>query len=168
VLSARQILPLPEAEDYLVRRRRREQEQEAARQQPTEGSWDVYGGRYPDHQVLIARALYDRITRYVDEHDLPWTPALRSWWLGYKRPGGYYVTTIGLRVGKPIEYAVKLPVGPEKLQLINPYPQLETRWDEAVRQWTWLIPAVNQVPDVSLALDISRKHQPEKGPMRAS
>jgi hypothetical protein len=29
ILSARQLLPLPEAEDYLVRRRRREQEEEA-------------------------------------------------------------------------------------------------------------------------------------------
>jgi hypothetical protein len=149
VPTARQILPLPEAEDYLVRRRRREQEQEVARRQPAEGSWESYGSHYPADQVVIARSLYDGITRYVDEHDLPWTPALRSWWLGYKRPGGYYVTTIGLRVEKPIEYTVKLPADPQKLGLVNPYPQLETRWDEATRQWTWLVPTPDQVPDVA-------------------
>jgi len=168
VLSARQIIPLPEAQDYLVRRRRKEQEHETARQQPTEGSWDIYGTQLPAERVAIARELYDRVTRYVDDHELPWTPALRSWWLGYKRSGGYYVTTIGLRVEKPIEYAVKLPSSPERLGLQNPYPHLGTRWDETVRQWTWLIPTIDQVPDVAPAIDISRKYQPDKGPMKAA
>jgi len=166
VLSARQIIPLPEAEDYLVRRRRKEQEHEAARREPAEGSWDSYAKEYPAEQVAIARELWDRVTRYVDEQDLQWTPVLRAAWLGYKRAGGYYVTTIGLRAEKPIEYVVKLPTDPDSLGLQNPYPTLETRWDADIRQWTWLVPSLHEVPDVAPAIDTSRRYQPEKGPMK--
>jgi len=167
VLSARQIIPLPEAEDYLVRRRRKEQEHGAVRQQVTEGSWEDYTQRFPAERVAVARELYDRITRYVDDHDLPWTPALRAWWLGYKRAGGYYIPVIALRVEKPIEFAVKLPTSPDELGLANPYPQLEERWDATNRQWTWTVPTIEQVPDVAIAIDISRQHQPVTGPMKA-
>ncbi len=167
VLSSRQIIPLPEAEDYLVRRRRKEQEHEATRAQPIEASWEGYAKQFPDERVAVAKVLWDSITRYVGNHDLPWTPALRSWWLGYTRGGGYYVTTISLRVEKPIEYNVKLPAGPDELGLENPYPQLETRWDAGVRQWAWLVPTLADVPDVAAAIDISRASQPEKGPMKA-
>ena len=167
VLSARQIIPLPEAEDYLVRRRRKEQEHGAVRRQAAEGSWEEYAERFPAERVAVARELYDRITRYVDDHDLPWTPALRAWWLGYKRAGGYYVPVIALRVEKPIEFAVKLPASPDKLGLANPYPQLKSRWDEGTRQWAWLVPTLDQVPDVAIAIDVSREHQPVTGPMKA-
>ena len=166
VVSSRQIIPLPEAEDYLVRRRRKEQEHESVRAQPAEASWDSYKARFPSDQIAIARELWDRVTRYVDELELPWTPALRSWWLGYKRAGGYYVTTIGLRVEKPIEFNVKLPLDPGELGLENPYPQLETRWDAGVRQWAWLVARLDEVPDVAPAIDASRRYQPEKGPMK--
>ena len=76
VLTARQILPLPEAEDYLVRRRRKEQEEDLAREQPAEGSWDSYESRFPLERVAVARSLFERLTRYVDEHDLDADPPL--------------------------------------------------------------------------------------------
>jgi hypothetical protein len=167
VLSSRQIIPLPEAEDYLVRRRRKEQEHGAVRQQAAEGSWEDYAERFPAERVAVARELYDRITRYVDDQDLPWTPALRAWWLGYKRAGGYYVPVIHLRVEKPVDFAVKLPASPDTLGLANPYPQLEARWDDGVREWSWLIPTLADTPDVAVALNISRKHQPLSGAMKA-
>jgi hypothetical protein len=167
VLTARQILPLPEAEDYLVRRRRKEQEEDLARQQPSEGSWDSYEARFPHEQVTVARSVFEKLGRYVDEHELAWTPTLRSWWLGYKRAGGYYVAIINLRVEKPIEFMVKLPASPERLGLENPYPHLKTRWEEATRQWGWALPTLGDVPDVTPAVDIARQHQPEKGPMPA-
>jgi hypothetical protein len=167
VLTARQILPLPEAEDYLVRRRRKEQEEDLARQQPSEGNWDSYDERFPHERVAVARSLFEKLARYVEEHDLAWTPALRSWWLGYKRAGGYYVAVINLRVEKPIEFMVKLPTSPERLGLKNPYPRLASRWEPSTRQWGWAVPTLGVVPDIAPAVDIARKHQPEKGPMPA-
>jgi hypothetical protein len=117
--------------------------------------------------VAVARRLFEGIARYVEEHDLAWTPSLRSWWLGYKRPGGYYVAVINLRVEKPIEFMVKLPGRPERLALQDPYPHLTSRWEQATRQWGWLINSVEEVPDVAVAIDLAREHQPAKGPMPA-
>lgn len=165
VLVARQILPLPEAEDYLVRRRRKEQEENAVRQQPIEGSWDSYEARFPPERVSVARRLFEKLTAYVDEQGLAWTPSLRSWWLGYKRAGGYYVAVINLRVEKPIEFMVKLPASPDQLGLANPYPSLENRWEASTRQWGWLVQSVEELPDLTLALALARAHQPERGPM---
>ncbi len=167
ILVARQIIPLPEAEDYLVRRRRKEQEEDVVRRQPAEASWDGYEKQFPPEHVAVARRIFEGLTRYVEQHDLAWTPVLRSWWLGYKRPGGYYVPIINLRVEKPIEFMVKLPASPDVLGLQNPYPQLASRWEQSTRQWGWLIPSVEDLPDVALAVDLAREHQPEKGPMPA-
>ena len=165
VISARQLLPLPEAEDYLVRRRRKEQEEEQGRASPTEWTWEAYAAQLEPERLGVVRRLFDQVTRYVEEQALPWTPTLRAWWLGYQRPGRYYVPVITLRRENPIEFAVKVPDDPDRLKLTNPYPHLKTWWDGANRQWTWAIPSPDDVPDVSLALELSRKLQPERGPM---
>lgn len=165
VISARQLLPLPETEDYLVRRRRKEQEEERARDEPTEWTWEGYAARFPERQLTIARRAFEQLTRYVDEHQLPWTPAFRAGWLGYQRPGGYYVPLIALHRANPIEFSVKLPDDPTRLGLANPYPQLKSRWDDSSRQWTWAIPSADDVPDLSVALKLSSELQPESGPM---
>jgi hypothetical protein len=165
VLAARQLLPLPEAEDYLVRRRRKEQEEERARLEPTEWSWESYEEQFPAEQLAVAKRVFEDLTRYVQDHQLPWTPALRSWWLGFKRPGGYYVPLINLRRENPIEFAVKLPDSPERLGLTDPYPHLKSSWQPSARQWMWAIPTLDDVPDVSHAIDLSRQFQPDKGPM---
>jgi hypothetical protein len=165
VISARQLLPLPEAEDYLVRRRRKDQEEEKALEAPSDWTWDGYAARFPPQQLAVARRLFDQITRYVEQHQLEWTPALRAWWLGYQRAGGYYVPLITLRRENAIEFAVKVPDDPDRLTLTNPYPSLKTWWDADNRQWTWAIPSPDDVPDVSRALELSRSLQPERGPM---
>lgn len=165
ILTARQLLPLPEAEDYLVRRRRKEREEERARQEPQEWTWESYQEHFPAEQLAIARRVFDDLTRYVQDNQLPWTPALRSWWLGYKRPGGYYVPVINLKRENPTEFGVKLPDSPERLGLDDPYPQLKSRWDAAHREWRWAIPTLDDIPDVRLAIELSRRFQPDKGPM---
>lgn len=164
VISSRQLLPLPEAEDYLVRRRKKELEEDQARQGPLEGTWDSYAQQLPPGQLAIARGLYEGITAYVAHHELSWTPTLRSWYLGYKRPGGYYVAVIQLHTAKPIGFAVKMPGDPDEIPEPNPYPQLTASWNDHAREWTWDVPTVDDVPDVALALDISRKYLPESGP----
>jgi hypothetical protein len=166
VITARRLIPLPEAEDYLVRRRRKEQEEERARDEPAEWTWEGYKSKYPSDQLAIARRLFDELTDYVQEHQLPWTPALRYSWLGYKRPGDYYVPLIKLRVEGPIVFAVKLPASPEELGLESPYPNLKDSWNQHSREWSWAIHSLDDVPDVHPAVDISSGFQPEKGPMQ--
>lgn len=65
VLSARQLLPLPEAEDYLVRRRRKEQEEEETRQQAVDWTWDMYKEILSPGHVATARELFRRLEEYV-------------------------------------------------------------------------------------------------------
>lgn len=165
VLSARQLLPLPEAEDYLVRRRRKEQEEEETRQHAVDWTWEMYGEILSPEHVAVARELFRRIERYFVEKDLPWTPVFRGWWLGFQRPGQYYVPVVNLRREKPITFAVKIQDDPAKLTLEDPFPELESHWNEADRQWTWAIPSLEHVPDVSKALDLALPFQPERGPM---
>jgi RecB family endonuclease NucS len=167
IISSRQIIPLPEAEDYLVRRRRKEQQEEQVRQEASEYTWEMYEQRYPVSQVAIARELFSGIEHYATDHELPWPwrPALRSYYMGFQRPGDYYVVVIGLRSEKPVQLAVKLPDDPARLNVANPYPELTEYWDAHNRQWCWDVPSLDRVPDVARALDISVSFQPLTGPM---
>jgi serine/threonine protein kinase len=132
-------------------------------------SWENYAARFPSERIAVAQKLWEDLTRYVEERNLPWTPAAPPgrWWLGYKRVGGYYVATIALWTERPVEFAVKLPSSPQQLDLSNPYPRLDNWWDAKHKVWIWAVPGVTDVPDVRRALDISRDYQPDTGPMRS-
>lgn len=150
-----------------MRRRRKEQQEEQVRQEATEYTWELYEEKYPDGQVAIARELFSRIDHYATDHEMPWPwhPALRSYYMGFQRPGGYYVALVGLRSEKPLQFAVKLPDDPARLDLVNPYPELADYWDEHNRQWCWDLPSLDRIPDISQALDIALSFQPLTGPM---
>ena len=110
VLSTRQLLPLPEAADYLVRRARKEREEDRPRQEPpADWTWDMYTEFLSPERVEDARLLFEQMTDYVERHQLQWQSALRNAYFGYKRSGGYYVFVVQLHTGKPIEFGVKLP-----------------------------------------------------------
>lgn len=164
VLIVRQLLPLPETEDFLVRRRIKEQEEQKARS-VAEWTWEMYEDTYPADRVAIARALFKRMEAYVAANGLSWVPALRSGWLGFMRPGNYYVPGIDLSKTRPVQFWVKMPDDPAAHGLANPYPTLETSWDGRERQWNWVITSLDEVPDVALALDLSVPLQPKTGPM---
>jgi hypothetical protein len=132
---------------------------------PTDETWATYAARLPHERLAVARRLFDELERYVEGHHLPWTATLRPWWLGYKRDRRYYVTAIELFVEKPIQFVIKLPASAEELALDNPYPNLESWWDEEHRQWTWAVPSLGAVPDITPAVNLSREFQPETGPM---
>jgi len=169
VLSTRQLLPLPEAADYLVRRARKEREEDRARQEPpADWTWDMYAEFLSPERVKIARLLFEQMTDYVERHQLQWQSVLRNAYFGYKRSGGYYVFVVQLHTGKPIEFGVKLPREPENLGVANPYPNLRSAWYSYSRQWMWEIPSVAEIPDLSRAMDIARDLQPITGAMPRS
>lgn len=165
ILLSREIIPLPAVEDYLVRRRRKAQEEEEGRRQVIDYTWEDYAQRYPANQVAIARELYRRVEAYVSERDLPWVPTLRSHYLGFQRPGSYYVPVIELYAERPVQLSAKFPDSPERLGIVNPYPDLSQVWIPGNRQWRFDIPTLEDVPDVAKLLDLSRPYQPETGPM---
>lgn len=165
VLLAKQLLPLPEAETYLVQVRRKQQEQEKAAATATEYTWEMYEAAFPAGHVAIAKELFQQMQNYVDGRKLPWEPAIRSYWLGFQRPGDYFVIGAGIQKMKPVEFWVKLPADPVVMGLADPYTELESRWDERNRQWSWSIPTLEQVPDITPAAELSEQYQPATGPM---
>lgn len=60
---------------------------------------------------------------------------------------------------------MKIPAAPGELGLANPYPELEVSWGEAERDWGWTVPSIEQIPDVSVAIDLVRRFHPENGPL---
>jgi hypothetical protein len=74
---------------------------------------------------------------------------------------------ITLRRASPILFRIKLPRPPSDLGIENPFPRLTDSWDPRSKEWSWEIPEPAQLPDVGIAIDIARDHQPTGGPMRA-
>ncbi len=132
--------------------------------------WQYYETALSSDRYAIARELFERIERAVAERGLPWTPVLRRGHLAFQRPQGYGVIGLDLFREKPIELWIKLPLSPDELRKLghaveDPYPELNSHWDVGNKQWEWQIPAGNDVPDVSAAIDLTAKYQPESGPM---
>src|SRR5438034_1384256 len=128
----------------------------------------MYGSAFPPERVQVARELFRQMEEYVHKHDLDWTPVLRSSWLGFQRPGGYYVPVIALSRQRPVNFAVKVPDDPDRLGLTSPYPDLRSWWNSADRQWHWEVEAIDAIPVVAKAIDLARPFQPATGPMPAA
>jgi hypothetical protein len=107
----------------------------------------------------------DEIARALSERDLEWRPVFRHSWIQFQRSGGYGVVTVYLRRELPVLLRVKLPRTPGELGLDNPYPDLAERWEERSKEWSWEVPSPNALPEVGIAVDITRRYQPPAGPM---
>jgi hypothetical protein len=144
-----------------------EAQQRKGRGATRDWSWEEYEQELgiPPDRLATAKACFENIRDAITQRGLPWQPKFRNGYLGFNRPGDYNTVTVELRTRAPL-VAVKLPDPPESLGLKNPYPRLTQNWDAHNRQWGWFVPDVASVPDFGLAIDISRPHQPETGPMR--
>ena len=132
-----------------------------------EWSWEEYRDEQgiPAEKLETAKACFASIQNALQERGLDWPPVFRGGYFGFQRAGGYHVVVVDLRPRAPL-VSVKLPDSPDQLGLTNPYPDLEDSWDAHNRQWGWSVPTADSVPDLGLAIDFSRPHQPASGPMR--
>jgi hypothetical protein len=132
-----------------------------------EWSWEAYRDEQgmPAEKLDTAKACFASIQDALVQRGLDWQPVFRQGYFGFQRPGGYHVVVVDLRPRVPW-VSIKLPDPPDQLGLQNPYPTLEASWDPDHRQWGWSVPNASAVPDLGLAVDFSRPHQPESGPMR--
>jgi hypothetical protein len=130
-------------------------------------SWDAYREEQgvPEDKLNTAKACFANIQQALGQRELAWQPVFRQGYFGFQRPGGYHVIVVDLRPRVPF-VSVKLPDPPDELGLENPYPSLEHTWDSEHRQWGWSVTDAASVPDLGVAIDFSRPHQPESGPMR--
>jgi hypothetical protein len=132
--------------------------------------WDYYEARLQPDRVALVRSLFERIEKAVEDRDLGWEPRLRSGYLGFQRPGGYHCAGVEIFRERPVDFWIKLPLPPEELRRLghdipNLYPELENRWDASNKQWRWAVPALEAVPDVTPAIELTSRYQPRAGPM---
>lgn len=133
-----------------------------------EWSWEAYESQLHVHpeRLVVGRKLVEAVEEAIAERSLPWQLQFRQGYVAFQRSGGYNVVTVDVWWKKVPRLAVKLPAPPDELDLRSPYPLLVESWDSAEREWGWTVPTVEQVPDVGLAIDLSRTFQPTSGPMK--
>jgi len=135
-----------------------------------EVNWDYYEARLQPDRFALVRALFERIEKATQDHSLGWEPRLRSGYLGFQRPGGYHCAGVDILRERPVDFWIKLPLPPEELRRLghdvpNLYPQLNGRWDAHNKQWRWAVPALDEIPDVAPAIELTGRYQPPAGPM---
>jgi hypothetical protein len=130
--------------------------------------WDYYKQRLQPERLTLVRGLYDRMEQAIAERGLPWEPRLKSGYLGFLRTGGFYCCGVTIRQEAPVEFWIKLPLPPEELRargqdVPDLYPKLECRWDASNKQWTWKVPTLELIPDMSPAIELTSRYQPTSG-----
>ena len=69
-----------------------------------------------------------------------------------------------------MDFWIKLPLAPDELRRLahdipDLYPDLLSRWDASNKQLRWAVPALEAIPDVAPAIQLTRQYQPAAGPM---
>jgi hypothetical protein len=149
--------------------------------------WDYYEARVQPYRLAIARSLFDRIMNTVENHRLGWIPELRSTYFTFQQPRGYdrvgvdiHGSQVRLDSGQvtdqpymhSVNFWIKLPGSPHELRhlthhhLTHLYPALTSAWDAANKQWRWVVPTLEMLPDVTLAIELANHYQPPAPPSR--
>lgn len=135
-----------------------------------EVGWDYYEAQLRPDRVALMRSLFERIATAVEDRNLGWEPRLRPGYFGFQRPGGYHCAGVDIFRERPVDFWIKLPLPPEELRrrghdIPDLYPKLNPRWDAHTKQWRWAVPALEAVPDVAPAIELTNRYQPATGPM---
>lgn len=143
----------------------------SGRASSTDVEWDHYQQTLPADRLAIVCEIYTRMETAIADRNLPWLPKLKASYLGFARPGPYHCCGITLRKTGPIEFWIKLPADPETLRstgtdVTSLYPQLNPHWDAHNKQMTWTAATIEQIPDLSPAISITSRFQPNSGPMQ--
>lgn len=150
------------------------QTEEARRRKPAspavEVGWDDYEAQLQPDRLAVVRDLFDRTQKAIEDRGLGWTPNLRRGYLSFQRAGGYNCVGVDIHRERAVELWIKLPLPPDELRRLGHevpdlYPQLAASWDAANKQWRWAVPALDAVPDVAPAIDLTKPYQPPSGPM---
>jgi hypothetical protein len=131
----------------------------------TDWDWSAYASSLSEDKISLAHALDSAIEAAARERALPWQRVFRRGYIAFQRPGEYNVVVIELWRERPLRLAIKLPLPLLDLGEADPYPTLESAWDAQNKQWNWVIPSLDLIPDVGPAVELTAKYQPASGPM---
>jgi SAM-dependent methyltransferase len=126
-------------------------------------TWQRYAELLPPAQLQLLRTLFDRVAEAISARELAWEPKLRNGHIAFQRFGGYNVVSLDVHPTTIPSVMIKVPLPLEELGITNPYPDLHTFWQPKYKQVGWNIPSTDEIPDLGLAIEITRRYQPAAG-----
>jgi hypothetical protein len=158
IVTVSPILPIPNAEDFMVKPRSGQQRRAATTASLSEWNWDEYRAQlhFSEDRLVLAQRLVEGLAAGIEKRSLPWRLQFRKGYVAFQRAGGYNVIAVDLMWVKPVRLWVKLPAAPEELpNLENPLPQFTPIWTGHFREWGWHVPSLDEVPDLDPLLDFA-------------
>lgn len=159
VVTVSRILPVPNAEDFMVKPRSGVQTRgtAATRISMSEWDWDAYSTqlRTPPVRLALARRAFDLISAEVQSRNLPWQPMFRKGYVAFQRVGGYNVLAIDIMWNRPVRLWVKLSAPPDELGLDDPFPELGAFYVPNYREWCWHVDTEEDLPDVASLIELA-------------
>ena len=161
VVTVSRVLPVPNAEEFMVKPRSAAQTRGSAPAASSRSTWDwpAYEAelRIPNDRLATARAAFDSLAAELSIRELPWAPVFRKGYVAFQRAGGYNVLAVDLMWNKPVRVWVKLPDAPDELGVSDPYPEIGGFWSERDREWGWQIPSPDMLPDLGILVDVAER-----------
>jgi hypothetical protein len=161
IITVSRILPVPEAEDFMVRPRSGHLRRSGSIERVREAwSWEAYRDQlhFPQQRIDIARHLVGLLADEIAGRALEWTEVFRKGFVAFNRRGGYNVVGVDLMWNRPVRMFLKLPGPPEDQEdLVNPFPHLESIWLERDRQWGWHVDGEADISSVADVVDLAER-----------
>lgn len=135
------------------------QRQRQAVAERVEWSWERYQDelRTPIGRLETAQQILESLEQSIGQRELPWQARFRKGYVSIQRPGDYMVLVVDLKFRAGVALKVKLPDQLAALGIPDPFPELQSRWFEANKEWTWFIPSAEQIPDVAQVVDLAAR-----------
>lgn len=148
--------------------KRTARERQEVHRESRDWNWDelALALRLPPQRVEVGRALVSAIEKEISARGLPWKKVFRKGYIPFQRAGGYNVIAVDVWWNKPPRLWVKLPASPEQLDLVSPFPDLEEVWIDREREWGWVVPTEDKIPDIGVVLEKILPLVPAAGPLR--
>ena len=140
-------------------------------QPPSAGvGWDYYEARLQPDRFALVRGLFEQMEKAIGERGLGWVPVLRPGYFSFQRVGGYQCVGADVRREAPVDFWIKLPLSAGELRGLGHsipalYAELTDKWDSLNKLWRWVVPALEDIPDLAPAIELTSHYQPATGPM---
>jgi hypothetical protein len=161
IVTVSRILPVPNAEDFMVRPRSGNQARSKSTLSDRESwDWKAFEEKLnmSEERITIAKQLVEDLDAEISRRKLPWTKVFRKGYVAFNRAGGFNVVGVDLMWKKPVRLFLTLPSGHEdQPELKSPFPDLSEVWAGYGKQWGWHVDKTGDVKSMSDLVDMAEQ-----------